>query len=387
MSRPTFEVADVIRHFGDVLLQKGEVTPARRRVMRALLACRTAQLGGHVESCDHCDHQRIAYNSCRNRHCPKCQGSRQAQWLEDRAKDLLPVEYFHVVFTMPEQVAAIALQNKRVLYGILFAASAATLRTIAADPRHLGAEIGFVSVLHTWSQLLQHHPHVHCVVPGGGLAPDGRWVACRPGFFLPVRVLGAMFRGKFIAALRAAFERRELRFQGALHHLADRVAFAALLDELMAKPWVVYSKPPFGGPAQVLKYLARYTHRVAIGNRRILAVDDSGVTFRWRDRGDDHRARTMKLSGVEFLRRFLLHVLPRGLQRLRHYGLLGNRKRATKLAACRLMLGAPMPMLAAAAPKVAPFEAVDHRCPSCRTGKLVRLAWSALRSPEVVDTS
>jgi len=384
MSRPTFEVADVIRRFGDALLQKGEVTPARRRVMRALLACRTAQLGGHVESCDNCDYQRIAYNSCRNRHCPKCQGSRQAQWLEDRSKDLLPVEYFHVVFTMPEEVAAIALQNKRVLYGILFAESAATLRTIAADPRHLGAEIGFVSVLHTWSQVLQHHPHVHCVVPGGGLAPDGRWIACRPGFFLPVRVLAAMFRGKFVGALRTAFDRGELRLQGALQPLCERAAFAALLDRLMARPWVVYSKPPFGGPEQVLKYLARYTHRVAIGNRRILAVDDSGVTFRWRDRAQGDRARTMKLPGVEFLRRFLLHVLPRGFQRLRHYGLLGNRSRTTKLAVCRLLLGTQMP---APPTIVVPFEPADDRCPECRTGRLVRQPWSAMPPPEIVDTS
>jgi Transposase zinc-binding domain/Putative transposase len=243
MPRATHEVADVIRLFGDELLREGLVTPARRRVMRAILACRTSQLGGHVESCDRCDYRRIAYNSCRNRHCPKCQGSRQAKWFEDRAEDLLPVEYFHVVFTVPEDVAAIALQNKRVLYGILFAASAATLRTIAADERHLGAEIGFVSVLHTWSQVLQHHPHVHCVVPGGGLTPDGRWVACRPGFFLPVRVLGAMFRGKFVAALRAAFDRGDLRFQGALEHLSERAAFAALLDRLLATKWVVYSKP------------------------------------------------------------------------------------------------------------------------------------------------
>ena len=384
MARATHEVADVVRLFGDALLREGTITPARRRVMRALLACRTAQLGGHVESCNNCDYRRIAYNSCRNRHCPKCQGSRQAQWLEDRGKDLLPVEYFHVVFTLPEEVAAIALQNKRVLYGILFAASAATLRTIAADPRHLGAEIGFVSVLHTWSQMLQHYPHVHCVVPGGGLAPDGRWVACRPGFFLPVRVLCAMFRGKFVAALRAAFEASELKFQGPLRHLGERAAFAALLDRLMARQWVVYSKPPFGGPEQVLKYLARYTHRVAIGNRRILAVDDSGVTFRWRDRANGDRTRTMKLPGVEFLRRFLLHVLPRGFQRLRHYGLLGNRSRATKLALCRLLLGTAMP---APATTIVPFEIIDDHCPECRIGRLVRQPWPAIRMPEVVDSS
>jgi hypothetical protein len=385
MVRATHEVADVVRHFGDALLHEGPVTPARLRVMRALVACRTAQLGGHVEACDSCDYRRIAYNSCRNRHCPKCQGSRQAQWLEDRAKDLLPVEYFHVVFTIPEELAAIALQNKRVVYGILFAASAATLRTIAADPKHLGAEIGFLSVLHTWSQDLRHHPHVHCVVPGGGLAPNGTWAACRSGFFLPVRVLGAMFRGKFVAMLRAAFERGDLGFQGNLRALAEPAAFAACLDRTMTKRWVVYSKPPFGGPEQVLKYLARYTHRVAIGNRRILAIDGSGVTFRWRDRANGDRARTMKLSGVEFLRRFLLHVLPRGFARIRHYGLLGNRKRATKLAVCRLQLGAPMPV--AAVSNVTPCDVADDRCPSCRSGHLVRRPWSLTRLPEVADTS
>ena len=234
MTRATHEVADVIHRFGDELLRSGMVTPARRRVMRALVACRTSALGGHVEACDSCDYRRIAYNSCRNRHCPKCQGSRQAQWLEDRAKDLLPVEYFHVVFTVPAEVGALALQNKRVVYGILFTASAATLQTIAADERHLGAEIGFLSVLHTWSQDLRHHPHVHCVVPGGGLAPDGRWVACRRGFFLPVRVLAAMFRSKFVALLRAAFEGGDLKFQGELQHLGERDAFAKLLDRCVS---------------------------------------------------------------------------------------------------------------------------------------------------------
>lgn len=385
MSRATHEVADVIRLFRDALLREGGVTPARRRVMRALLACRTGELGGHVESCDSCDYRRIAYNSCRNRHCPKCQGSKQAKWLEDRAKDLLPVEYFHVVFTMPEELASIALQNKRVVYGILFAASAATLHTIAADKQHLGAEIGFLSVLHTWGQDLRHHPHVHCVVPGGGLSPDGRWIACRPGFFLPVRVLSAMFRGKFVAALRAAFESGELHFQGSLESLRDRTAFAACLDGAMAKRWVVYSKPPFGGPAQVLKYLARYTHRVAIGNQRILDVSTAGVTFRWKDRANGDRSRIMTLPGVEFLRRFLQHLLPRGFTRLRHYGLLANRKRSTKLAACRLQLGAPMPAEIGSA--VAPFEVADDHCPACKVGWLVRQRLLSPRTPKVADTS
>ena len=353
--------------------------------MRALLACRTAELGGHVESCDACDYQRIAYNSCRNRHCPKCQGSRQAQWLEDRAKDLLPVEYFHVVFTVPEEIAAIALQNKRPVYGILFAASSATLRSIAADEKHLGAEIGFVSVLHTWTQDLRHHPHVHCVVPGGGLAADGRWVSCRPGFFLPVHVLAAMFRGTFVAQLRAAFERGDLGFQGSLQHLRDPAAFAGCLDRAMAQPWVVYSKPPFGGPLQVLKYLARYTHRVAISNSRILSVGADGVTFRWRDRALGNRSRTMVLPGVEFLRRFLLHVLPRGFQRIRHYGLLANRSRSVKLATSRFLLGATMPAPAAAG--LAPVVDTDDRCPACKSGRLVRREFRFAPEPEVVDSS
>lgn len=385
MSRATHEVADVVRSFGDALLRMGSVTPARRRVMRALLACRTAQLGGHVESCDSCDFRRIAYNSCRNRHCPKCQGSRQAKWLEGRAKDLLPVEYFHVVFTIPDELASIALQNKRVVYGILFATSAATLRTIAADQKHLGAELGFLSVLHTWGQDLRHHPHVHCVVPGGGLRPDGSWVACHPGFFLPVRVLSAMFRGKFVAALRAAFEQGKLQFQGSLEPLRDPATFATCLDRVMAKRWVVYSKPPFGGPEQVLKYLARYTHRVAISNHRIVDIDATTVKFLWRDRANGNRQRTIALPGVEFLRRFLQHVLPRGFTRLRHYGFLANRARATRLTECRLRLGAPMPDAAPAS--IAPYDPRDDRCPTCRSGRLTRQPWSFAKAPEVADTS
>ncbi|MCA8976668.1 MAG: transposase [Planctomycetes bacterium] len=285
---------------------------------------------------------------------------------------------------MPEEIASIALQNKRSVYGILFRAASETLQTIAGDPRHLGAEIGFVSVLHTWSQDLRHHPHVHCLVPGGGLAPDGAWVGCRPGFFLPVRVLSAMFRGCFVAMLRAAFDRGELRFQGGLAPLSDEAAFARCLDRAMAIPWIVYSKPPFGGPEQVLKYLARYTHRVAIGNRRLLAVDDDGVKFRWRDRTHGDRQKVMRLSGVEFLRRFLLHVLPRGFQRIRHFGLLANRSRAVALAACRLHLGACMP--ASTITSVVPFAVEEAICPSCRQGRLARCAWDLARLRRL-DTS
>lgn len=384
MPRATHEVADVIRLFGADLLRSEMVSPARRRVMRDLSACRTALLGGHVESCDSCDFDRIAYNSCRNRHCPKCQGARQAKWLEDRAHDLLPVEYFHVVFTLPDEIASIALQNKRELYGMLFRASAATLKVIAADERHLGAELGFVSVLHTWTQDLRHHPHVHCVVAGGGLSPDQSWVACRRGFFLPVRVLGAMFRGKFLAMLQSAYECGELQLQGALSPLQDASAFAACLDRVRAKRWVVYSKPPFGGPLQVLKYLARYTHRVAIGNGRILSVGGDGVSFRCRSRNQPGHSRVVHLPGKDFLRRFLLHVLPRGFPRIRHYGLLGNRSRKVKLAFCRLLLGAQM--LAGPDRDVTPTE-VEVHCPSCKVGLMVRQRLLTLSEPESVDSS
>ncbi|MCB9877502.1 MAG: IS91 family transposase [Planctomycetes bacterium] len=385
MARATFEVADVIDRFSEQLLAEAPVSLDQKRVMHALTACRTAQLGGHVEACDHCDYRRIAYNSCRNRHCPKCQGTRQAKWLDDRAKDLLPVEYFHVVFTVPEEIAAIVLQNKRVLYGILFRASSETLQTIAADERHLGAEIGFVSVLHTWSQDLRHHPHVHCVVPGGGLSADGSWVACRPGFFLPVRVLSKMYRGRFVALLRAAFECGELGFHGKLAALRDPDCFAQCLDRAMATPWVVYSKAPFGGPEQVLKYLARYTHRVAIGNSRILGIDDASVTFRVRDRAQDGRHRTMTLPGVEFLRRFLLHVLPKGLQRIRHYGLLANRRRAINLALARLQVGAAMPISAVVG--VTPFEPFDVSCPACGKGQLHRGPFTDVTMTLLLDSS
>jgi hypothetical protein len=286
MTRPRLEVADVVREHGDAFLDRyGNVLlPQQRRVLSDIAACRTATLGGHVEACDRCGHQRIAYNSCRNRHCPKCQAGAAAEWTEDRRAELLPVAYFHVVFTLPAVLGPIALQNPRVVYGLLFQAAAETLQQIAADPKHLGAEIGFLSVLHTWGQNLQHHPHVHCVVPGGGLALDGsRWIACRPRFFLPVRVLSRVFRGKFLARLRAAFEQGKLSFHGRLAALADPVEFRRRLAASARTEWVVYAKPPFGGPEQVLKYLARYTHRVAISNHRLLAQEGGKVTFRWKD--------------------------------------------------------------------------------------------------------
>lgn len=319
-SRPKLELADVIRAHGSEFLQGVgcSATPHQRRVLRDLVACRTSALGGHVEECDTCGHEKISYNSCRNRHCPKCQGSARARWFEAREADLLPVEYFHVVFTVPQAIAAIALQNKRVVYGVLFKASSETLKQIAADPKHLGAEIGFLSVLHTWGQELLHHPHVHCVVPGGGLSPDGRrWVACRRGFFLPVRVLSSVFRGKFLELLRTAFEQGKLSFHGNLRRLQDARVFEAYLADTYRTNWVVYSKRPFGGPAQVLKYLARYTHRVAISNRRVLSLRDGKVRLSWKDYASGNRRRIMTLEAGEFIRRFLLHVLPPGFVRLR----------------------------------------------------------------------
>ena len=338
--RPPVEVADIFRQHGSSFRFTYPLSPEQRRVMRAIEQCRTAALGGHVDECDSCAHQRISYNSCRNRHCPKCQSLAKARWLEARLADLLPVPYFHVVFTLPEQLAALALQNKRVVYNLLFSTAAATLRTIAADPKHLGAEIGFLAVLHTWGQTLRHHPHLHCVVPGGGLAPDGqRWVACRQGFFLPVNVLARLFRRLFLTALARAYQHQKLTFHGTIDYLAQPLAFQRLLVSLRRREWWVYAKPPFGGPEQVLAYLGRYTHRVAISNHRLLALQDGRVTFTWKDYIRGSQQRPMTLTAAEFIRRFLLHVLPRGFQRLRQFGLLANRQRRDKLVRCRKLLG------------------------------------------------
>ncbi len=350
----------------------GSVSLAQERVLRDLAACRTAALGGHLERCTDCGHERPAYDSCGNRHCPKCQASARAKWFEAREEDLLPVEYFHVVFTVPQEIAALALQNKRVVYKALFGASAETLRQIAADPKHLGAEIGFLSVLHTWGQTLTHHPHVHLVVPGGGLSPDGsRWISCPKGFFLPVRVLSPVFRGKFLEQLRQAKARGELAFHGKLQHLNDPDTFRSYLAATHKSGWVVYSKPPFGGPEQVLKYLARYTHRVAISNRRILSLEDGKVSFSWKDYANGSRERVMTLDAVEFLRRFLLHVLPNGFVRLRHYGFLSNRTRRAKLQLCRELLGASSPSQLVLDELVPDPEEHDACCPACKRGNMV----------------
>ena len=321
MTRPRLELAEVIRSCGDAFLDEygATLSPEQRRALRDIAACRTSALGGHMEECDRCGHRRIAYNSCRNRHCPKCQATAAAHWVEAQAADLLPVEYFHIVFTLPAALGPLALQNPRVVYGLLFRAAAETLMQIAVDAKHLGAEIGFLAVLHTWGQTLQHHPHVHCVVPGGGLSPDGTgWVASPKGFFLPVRVLGRVFRGKFLALLGTAFDRGRLAFHGRLRELVGADRFHQLLRAAAQTEWVVYAKPPFGGPEQVLKYLARYTHRVAISNRRLVALKDGRVRFRYKDYARGGRRRTMTLEASEFLRRFLQHVLPSGFVRIRH---------------------------------------------------------------------
>jgi putative transposase/transposase-like zinc-binding protein len=344
--RPALEVADIFRRHGDAFRQTHHQHLGRieRRVMAAIEACRTPALGGHVEQCADCGLVRCAYNSCRNRHCPKCQGLARAAWLEARQAELLPVPYFHVVFTLPVPAAEIAFQNKRVVYAILFRAAAEALRDIAADPRHLGAEIGAVAVLHTWGQSLHHHPHLHCIVPGGGLSPDQtRWIACRPGFFLPVRILSRRFRALFLAQLQVTFAAGELRFSGALAALTEPEAFAARLGAMRGTEWVVYAKPPFAGPEQVLAYLGRYTHRVAIANSRLTQLSGSQVSFTWKDYRHHGRTKVMTLAADEFMRRFLQHTVPDGFHRIRHVGFLANGHRMAKLALCRALLDAPTP--------------------------------------------
>jgi hypothetical protein len=370
-------LGDVIHRFGAALRQqRGKVmTSAQHAVLAALGRCHTAALGGHLYRCDHCGADHPAYKGCGSRHCPSCLGHKSAQWLEARATDLLPVPYFHVVFTVPEQVSALALGNKKLLYGILFRAASQTLLEIAADPKHLGASIGFLAILHTWTQTLLHHPHLHCVIPGGGLSLDGeRWVACREGFFLPVKVLSSLFRGKFLALLDDAARRGELRFAGATADLAMPKAWSAFLAAMRGKPWVVYAKPPFGSPELVLKYLARYTHRVAISNRRIVSISDTHVSFRYRNRKRD-ATRTMVLTGTEFLRRFLLHILPKGFVRIRHFGLMANRVRSVRLAQCRALLGVQAPTSCPTPTptddgSLDPGEPGLRCCPRCRAGYL-----------------
>jgi len=340
--RPRFEVADVVRAHGDDCRREHLVSAAQQKVLRHIASCRTAALGGHVEACDRCGHQRISYNSCRDRHCPKCQGPQRAQWLARRLERLLPVPYFHVVFTLPQQLNALALRNKRLVYKLLFAAASQALLQLARDKAHLGSQLGISAVLHTWGQNLMFHPHLHCVVTGGGLSQDGsRWVEGRSSrFLLPVKALGRLFRGKFLAALQVAHEQGQLEFAGSTAELADPGVWAVLRDRLYRKDWVVYAKPPFGGPEQVFRYLGRYTHRVAISNNRITDLADGKVTFSYKDYKSDGRHKLMTLDAVEFLRRFLLHVLPRGFVRIRHYGLCASANVNTRLVIAQRLLGA-----------------------------------------------
>ena len=344
-TRPALEVADIFRRHGAAWQQTERLSLGQLKVMSAIEQCRTAALGGHALRCDACGHTEMAYNSCRNRHCPKCQAKAAKRWLDARQADLLPVEYYHVVFTLPAPIAAIAWYNKAVVYGLLFDIAADTLRTIAADPNHLGAQIGMTMVLHTWGSALTHHPHVHGIVPGGGLSLDGeRWVACRHGFFLPVRVLSRLFRRRFLEALEQAHRAGRLQFFGEYASLAQARAFTDWLAPLRKCEWVVYAKRPFAGPQAVLAYLSRYTHRVAISNQRLVALDERGVTFRWKDYRAKERGpvKTMTLSAAEFMRRFLLHVLPSGFHRIRHYGLLANAGRREHLAHVRQLLQVPV---------------------------------------------
>lgn len=381
--RADHEVADIFRAVGPAYraAHAGHLSLHQLKVMSAIEHCRTAALGGHVEACEDCGHWRIAYNSCRNRHCPRCQGAAARTWLAAREADLLPVGYFHVVFTLPAEVAEIAFQNKTVVYDLLFRAAAETMLTIAADPKHLGVRIGMTAVLHTWGSALTHHPHVHMIVPGGGIVPDGsRWVSSRPAFLLPVRVLGKLFRRLFLTRLRELHQAGRLAFFGSLAHLADRRAFLRHLAPVRTKRWVVYAKPPFAGPAAVLAYLSRYTHRVAISNRRILAFDGSQVTFRCKDyrRDGAERQRVMTLGADEFIRRFLLHVLPRGFHRIRHYGLLAGSSRKDSLTLARKLLAVAPP-----ANDDTPNEPLDVRppCPCCGGHMIVIETFERWRQP------
>jgi hypothetical protein len=368
MSRPLLEVADLVRSAGTAFIERNRawIRWTHIKVLLAIARCRTAALGGHIDECSRCGHRAtISYNSCRNRHCPKCQTGARERWIEARRSELLPSPYVHVVFTLPPQLAPLALQNKKVIYGLLLRASAEALLEVARNPRHLGAEIGFFSVLHTWNQKLQLHPHVHCVVPAGGLSLDHtRWIRSRPRFFLPIQVLRRVFRGKFVAALKSAFQHGQLHLSGDLALLTQPKIFAAWLRPLFRKDWIVYSKPPFGGPEYVLQYLGRYTHRVAISNHRLVSLASGQVTFRWRDSAHNNEQKVMTLSLDEFLRRFLLHLLPKGFVRIRHFGFLANCRRSTLLPLCLAALGAVPSRLE---PETSPAKESDPlwRCPKC----------------------
>ena len=382
MLPPALELADIFRQYGPAYRQAHPLPLHQRKLMQAIETCRTPAMGGSVDWCGHCHYAHIQYRSCRNRHCPKCQGLARAQWLERRQAEMLPVEYFHVVFTVPESIANIAFYNKEVVYDILFRATAQTLLTVASDPKRLGVDMGFFAVLHTWGQNLLHHPHLHCVVAGGGLSADGTWwISCRPGFFLPVRVLSRLFRRLFLEYLLTAFDAGKLAFFSSLEPLRERRAFLQHLAPTRETEWVVYAKRPFAGPEQVLDYVGRYTHRVAISNNRLLDIDNEKVSFRYKDYRHESQQKTMTLDAEEFIRRFLLHILPDGFQRIRYYGFLGNRYREEKLARCRELLGMPV------CEPPALHDTDDYRdryeeltgaslraCPVCHQGHMVSMA-------------
>ena len=388
MNRPPLEVADIIRSTGEFFLERSRrwITWQHRKVLLAILRCRTAVLGGHRDRCADCDHVAISYNSCGNRHCPRCQSNARLRWLQAREQELLPTRYVHAVFTLPRELGPVTLQNKKVIFNLLFHASAETLLEVARDPRHLGAEIGFFSVLHSWDQRLLFHPHVHCILAAGGLSPDHtRWISSSRRFFLPIAVLSRVFRGKFVAGLKAAFHRGELQFHGALLYLAEPHAFRAWLRVLFRHDWVVYAKRPFGGPEHALRYLGAYTHRVAISNHRLVALEHGQVAFRWRDSAHGNKKRLMTLPVDEFLRRFLLHLLPRGFVRIRNFGFLANRRRASLLPLCRQLLQVSAEDTGATAMRSASRPGPLWRCPKCggamRMVERISAAQLLLRSP------
>jgi hypothetical protein len=379
--KTTLEVADILRTYGPAYREvHGDEMPLRQhRAMDAIEICRTSGLGGHVDACDHCGALRISYNSCRNRHCPKCQCLDKERWLEARKRDLLPCCYFHVIFTLPDDLRALALRNQKVIYGVLFKAVSETLKELANDSKHLGAQIGFICILHTWTQTLLDHPHIHCIVTGAGLSADGnRWVFSREEFFLPVKVLSRLFRGKFLAYLRSAYESGKLVFPGMISHLENETAFKRFLTGLYVREWVVYCKPPFKSAEMVIDYLGRYTHRVAISNDRIVKLEGGQVTIRYRDSKDNDKIKFMTLDAFEFIRRFLLHILPDGFMKIRHYGILSNRNKKDKLLLCKVLLGAPAKDSECGDERetwedlLFRITGIDPRiCPYCGKGKMV----------------
>jgi hypothetical protein len=375
-------VADVFRQYGPAYRESHRLPRNHLRVMRAIEVCRTSVLGGHKDQCDHCGHLEISYNSCRNRHCPKCQTLRKERWIEARSEDLLPIEYFHLVFTIPSELNPLVSMNQTVMYDLLFRSVSETIEELAYDPKHLGATVGVIGILHTWGQNLMDHPHIHCIVTGGGLSPDGsHWVSCRKGFFIHVRVLSALFKGKFLGLLKKSFESGDLVFLGSISHLNEPRDFETFRKQFYHKKWVVYCKPPFDGPKGVLQYLGRYTHRIAISNNRILTIRDGTVSFLWRDYADDNRQKTMPLQAGEFIRRFLLHVLPTRYVRIRHFGLLANRRRKDNIASCREFLGTGKTVTKEKA-RQETWQEQLHRicgidvtsCPVCQKGRMFRVA-------------